>query len=646
MIEIEKLLIQLGFTKNETTVYLALFELGKCRAGEIIDFTKLHRNLVYTALDEFVKRELVTKTEVNGVATFTANDPSRLLEEIDQRRELAEQFAEEIKKKQEESPREVTIYEGLEGLKRATKRTLSAPEGETVYVFGAAPHTMLPDLSMRWQKYDKSRIKRGIHFKGLYGRNTSKDILEQKNALPLTDAKYMPQGIEVPMWFNVCGDISSIVAIDENPLAFNIKSKTIADGLKKYFEYLWNQDVSIVRGVDALRQTFLSMIDEAGPEGEYNVLGAYALVDQIPYLNPLFEEVHTYRIKKKVHVKMLIYKEFQENMKRRFQNCGDPDFKYSHAKPFLTQTPSPFQINLCRGKAFLIFYGEEPTIITFEKSEVYQGFQSYFDQLWNQETIVLHGAEALRDIWLEAIDSKELHLIGAKGYFIDQYPELFKSIGEKAKKTKNVIWKNVVDPSIRGHKITQFPWTQTKYSLSTVQNPNVIWLYGNKVAISNWTKEEPVTFVSTNKQLVQSYNDYFDGLWNKDTETLTGYDGIIELCEKVLEEGKDLYLIGANGTIMQTQKKYYEEFTKRRIKKNIKLHMLANEDVRGSEFSKLFLSEVHYLPPTFQSPMVIWIFGDYVANVMWSDPQTIFLIHDKSAAEQYRKYYSELKKLK
>lgn len=642
----KQLLEQLGFTKNEVIVYLALFDLGKCKAGELIEYTKLHRNLVYTALDEFVKRELVTKTEINKVAHFVANDPQKIVEEIDQKRQVAEKVKEELEKKQQQSPREIGVYEGIMGLKRTVENNLTAKPGETVYIMGSSNKATQPELLDFWRAYNKKRVQHGVKMKIMYDQNVPKERLEERNALPLTEAKYMPGIKDSPFWFNICEDTTFIGIPDEDPIAFRIKSASFATGLKSYFEYLWNQDVSIVRGVDALRQTFLSMIDEAGPEGEYHVLGAYALVDQIPYLNPIFEEVHTYRIKKKVHVKMLIYREFQENMKKRFQNCGDPDFIYSHAKPFLTQSPSPFQINLCKGKAFLIFYGEEPTIITFDKLEVYTGFKAYFDQLWDQETIVLQGAEALRDIWIEAVNAGELHLIGAKGYFIDQYPELFKAIEEKAKKTKDVIWKNVVDPSVRGHKITQFPWAKTKYSLSTVQNPNVIWLYGDKVAISNWTEEEPVTFVSTNKQLVQSYNDYFDSLWNNETETLQGHDGFIELCEKVLDEGEDLYLIGANSAIMNTHKEYYTEFTKRRIKKNLKLHILANETVRRSEFSTLFLSEIYYLPPSFENPMVIWIFGDYVANVIWSDPQTIFLIHDKNAAESYRKYYEGLKKIK
>lgn len=43
--------------------------------------------------------------------------------------------------------------------------------------------------------------------------------------------------------------------------------------------------------------------------------------------------------------------------------------------------------------------------------------------------------------------------------------------------------------------------------------------------------------------------------------------------------------------------------------------------------------------------MVIWIFGNYVAHVLWHEPETIFLIQDAKAAEYYRNYYHALKKI-
>lgn len=70
-----------------------------------------------------------------------------------------------------------------------------------------------------------------------------------------------------------------------------------------------------------------------------------------------------------------------------------------------------------------------------------------------------------------------------------------------------------MDSGVRGHYVTRLPWAETKYLLSGVKNPNVVWLYGPKVVITNWAGDEPIMFVSTNKQLVQSYNDYFEELW-------------------------------------------------------------------------------------------------------------------------------------
>ncbi|MBU0546201.1 hypothetical protein KKA13_03025, partial [Patescibacteria group bacterium] len=80
---IEEKLHKLGLGKNEIKVYLALIELGKTKAGPVIDYCHLHRNLVYQSLNMLTKKELVTKTEINGVATFAANDPAKLVSQAE-----------------------------------------------------------------------------------------------------------------------------------------------------------------------------------------------------------------------------------------------------------------------------------------------------------------------------------------------------------------------------------------------------------------------------------------------------------------------------------------------------------------------------------------------------------------------------------
>lgn len=233
---------KLGFSHNLSTVYLALFELGKVKAGKLIEKTGLPRSVVYSALDELLARELVTKTELRGVAMFSTNDPTRLVDEIEEKKQLAAKIADGMKKQQDTSPREVSVYEGLEGIKRATLNKLSAPEGETVFTFGASKYNVQPALDEFWAKvFHKRRIKKKIYFKGLYDRTVEQKYIDYRNSILLSAAKYLPPGLEMPVWFSVCDDMLSIMVPEDNPpIVFNIRSRAAAEAIKKYFHYLWN----------------------------------------------------------------------------------------------------------------------------------------------------------------------------------------------------------------------------------------------------------------------------------------------------------------------------------------------------------------------------------------------------------------------
>lgn len=302
--------------------------------------------------------------------------------------------------------------------------------------------------------------------------------------------------------------------VGQDPITFSIRSQETADGFKKYFEYFWDQKVKTETGIDSLNRAIYEMLDELKPGEEYFVLGASA-GNSNRDVQMLYDKFHSDRIKKGVVTNMLVYRESFDRIKKRFVEQGDKVGALSRLKQYSTAPKIPMQINMFHGKAFMILYGDEPTVIHFEQKEIYEGFKKYFEELWNQETQVLHGAEALRELWLEGVECKEIRWIGARGYFVESYPEIYKEIKEKVARTPGVKWKNIVDPSFRGHELTKLPWMETKYNLSSIKNPTAIWLFGNKVLIVNWTTKEPVIFCSTNPSLVQSYSDYFDELWGK-----------------------------------------------------------------------------------------------------------------------------------
>ena len=209
---LEQQLQKLGFHKNEVKVYLALFEIGKSRAGKIIEHTALHRNLVYTALEELEKRGLISKVEVSGVAEFSANDPRTLLEEIEEKKTTAKEIVDALKEKKKEGSREIAVYEGIDGVKRARNKTLQygQSKGETLYVMGGSKRSTIPELEEYWRSYHLKREKEGINFKILFDRDTPHEMLDWRNRLPLSKAKYFPFDLHSPTQVGVFKDLVDI----------------------------------------------------------------------------------------------------------------------------------------------------------------------------------------------------------------------------------------------------------------------------------------------------------------------------------------------------------------------------------------------------------------------------------------------------
>ncbi len=513
---LQKQLQQLGFTKNETKVYLALFELGRARAGEVIDETTLHRNIVYTALDQLVARGLVTKTVVGKVAEFVANAPESLIVEVEEKKLLAQQVAEQLKRKQHDEPREVIVYEGFEGVKKSRNKVYQYGVGDVLYVLGASSLSSTSEYEKYWRKFHEKRESLGIGLKILYENGIRRKDVDWRNALPLSEVKYLPIGLDSPVWFSAIGNNLEIGVPGDEPLVFNIRSKEAVDGVKKYFDYFWNQKVIVETGLNALQKMIYDMLDELDPGEEYFVLGASVGLTGEPG-QLLYDRFHKDRINKGVITNMLAYEESYDLIKKRFAYSGDPEGKVSHLKKTISATPIPMQINMYKGKVFMVLYGAEPTVIHFDKPEVHDAFRAYFDELWKQDTTTLYGAEAVKQIWLESIETGALDFIGARGYFVDLHPEMYKEILEKIDNvSKKQCWRNVVDQGAANHKLNSLPWMEARYTMKGSKNPNVVWLWGEKVAVANWTDDEPVLLVSENKHLVQSYRDYFDELWGEE----------------------------------------------------------------------------------------------------------------------------------
>ncbi len=380
---LENKLKQLGLDKNEIRVYLTLFEIGKARAGVLIRQTGLHRNLVYTGLKELVKKELVSRVLVDEVMVFEANDPTSLIEMVEEKKNIAQGACKDLEKFKAAKSRDLKVRSGQEGIVRARERMINVPRGETMCVFASAAASG-PEMEKYWRKFHKQRISAGVKIKMLYEQTEDPFIrssMSWRNFLPLTEAKWMPAKINAPMWMAFCKDMLDIGIPGEEPLTFSITSAEAVKSFRQYFDYFWQQQVAVESGVDALRRAMYEMLEELEPGEEYFVLGASA-GGSLEEVQKFYDELHRARIKKGVVTNMLVYNESYLRIKKRFAECGDPAGKISRLRVFAAAPPIPMQINIYKNRAVFIIYSENPTIIKFNQPGVAESFKAYFRAGW------------------------------------------------------------------------------------------------------------------------------------------------------------------------------------------------------------------------------------------------------------------------
>ena len=313
-------------------------------------------------------------------------------------------------------------------------------------------------------------------------------------------------------------------------------------------------------------------------------------------------------------------------------------------------TPSAGVVFTSRSVAFHLY--EDPmSVIEVANPHLVEAYKAYFALLWEQRVRITYGEDAVKAAFYEIVDAlspgHEYYSIGTNSRemaeMFDTYHQYRVQKGVGCKLLSYQADTQGIRERYAKAGDPEGKISHVKSLARTAIGPIQITMYGGRVLIPIYGSQ-PAAIVFDDGRLYDGFKQFFDELWNQSSQLLSGPECIEQLCQEVLAQGKDLYLIAATGSIMKTHPEYYQKFTKQREAAGIKLRMLANESIRDSAFTKLPLSQVRYLPPVFESPMVVWIFGDYVANVLWQEPQRVFLTQDKNIADSYRQYYHALEK--
>jgi HTH-type transcriptional regulator, sugar sensing transcriptional regulator len=241
---IETLLEKLGLSKNEAKTYLALLRLGSVPAGPLIKELGMHRAAVYNLLDLLIDKGLVHYVVQANRKYFEAQEPERLLElietkknELDEKRKELEKALPELNAKRliSKEEQEGTIYKGKKGLKSILEDILKHKNSE-LKIIGASGRfkEILHAYFIHWHK---RRVKNKIRLKIVYSDSVKKQ--EREKELKLAEIRYLPDSNITPSTTYLYGDKMAIVLWSEVPLIFLMRSNTVSKSHDAFFNLLW-----------------------------------------------------------------------------------------------------------------------------------------------------------------------------------------------------------------------------------------------------------------------------------------------------------------------------------------------------------------------------------------------------------------------
>ena len=244
-----KILERIGLTPGEAKIYLALLELGQSTTGPIVEKSNVSTSKTYKILKRLQNKGLVSHIIKRNVIHWSAANPKRILELLDEqenditskKKEIENIMPELIQKIESvKEKQQAEIYIGIKGM-------TTVFNDETNY-FEENPKEINYIISVTkgytkqvyefFRRLELKRDKIGIKRKFLFGedaRNTMPFVEKSK----YTEVKYLPYSSIVSI--NIYGETSFISIFSEEPIFFVIKSKEIAESFEEYFKLLWKQ---------------------------------------------------------------------------------------------------------------------------------------------------------------------------------------------------------------------------------------------------------------------------------------------------------------------------------------------------------------------------------------------------------------------
>lgn len=127
-------------------------------------------------------------------------------------------------------------------------------------------------------------------------------------------------------------------------------------------------------------------------------------------------------------------------------------------------------------------------------------------------------------------------------------------------------------------------------------------------------------------------------------EIFRGKEGIKTILNDIIRTKKDYVALGEEGRFQKVLPIDVQKFLKEIEENKIHERVLVRMDLRG-KILKSKNSEFKYISKEYLSPITTVVYGNNVANFIWTQPYYVILTKNKEVADSFRGYFEAIWKI-
>jgi HTH-type transcriptional regulator, sugar sensing transcriptional regulator len=242
MDNLKEILQEVGLSDKESQVYLSLLALGPSTVNDIAERADLIRTTTYDLLKTLREKALVSFARKNKVIHYTAADPSKIIETLDEKKQKVKSVLKELRSLHNPKPKSpvIELFEGMEGIRTVWQDILHKKKDLLCI---SDYESLFNTTKFFAPRFINQRVEHKIPARLLTEKTKGAvEVWKNKDKKELRKTKFL-QGLNIMSATEyIYGNNVAILGTDvKNPLAFIIRHKDFANHQRNLFELLWEK---------------------------------------------------------------------------------------------------------------------------------------------------------------------------------------------------------------------------------------------------------------------------------------------------------------------------------------------------------------------------------------------------------------------